>query len=43
MYFKSFKGDILTVANGKGAMIDLDVAYLNNGRNSSGKRTIVFC
>ena len=35
--FLIFQGDIITVANGKSAMIDLDVAYLNNGRNSSGK------
>ena len=36
--FLIFQGELITVARNHETMIDLDLRYLNNGRNTSGKK-----
>ena len=37
--FLTFQGELITVARNHETMIDLDLRYLSNGRNTSGKKT----
>ncbi len=36
--FLILQGELITVARNHETMIDLDLRYLNNGRNTSGKK-----
>ena len=36
--FLTFQGELITVARNHETMIDLDLRYLSNGRNTSGKK-----
>ena len=41
--FLTFQGELITVARNHETMIDLDLRYLSNGRNTSGKKTRGYC